>query len=104
MTRSDWISETFKITRDRLANVIALHLDFGILQQPLFRKLLAPARLARLGDFQVDAGKRAVLFLNQVAAKYANPQLQDLTAKYFVMNKSLRGYVRPEAGGCLFIL
>lgn len=99
-TRSlDWISRTFVVDRVQLTNIVALHLDFGIMLQKSLGNLIDPNRRAMLKDFQVDANKRAVLFLNLVAAKYANPKLQVLTTKYFVYNNSLRGYVKPEAGG-----
>lgn len=96
--RPDWISETFTVNRDQLVNVIALHLDFGILPQESFGKLLGMSRLLRLKDLQVNANKRAIFFLNYISEKHANPKLQDLTIKYFVMEKSLRDYVRPETG------
>lgn len=96
--RRDWISETFTVSRDQLVSIIALHLDFGILPQKSFGKLLGTSRLVRLKDLQVDANKRAVFFLNYISEKHANPKLQDLTVKYFVMDKSLRGYARPEVG------
>ena len=94
----DWIYETFTVDREQLANIIALHLDFGILQRESLRRLIGTPRLVHLRDFQINANKRAVMLLNQITAKYANPKLQDLTTHYFVTNNSLRGYVRPEAG------
>jgi len=99
--RRDWICETFTVNRDQLANVIALHLDFGILAQGSLGRLLGAARLGSLKNIQIDANKRALFFLNHIAAKHANPKLQDIATKYFVTNSSLKDYVRPEAGELL---